>query len=93
MWFCRMQFWHVNSANISESYEKLVRGTTTTKFSMDTTKKHWQKTFDNLSLSISKNNLSRDAISQVKVEADKERTIALVRVKTDEKYDTTTKLG
>lgn len=88
-----MQFWHVNSANISESYEKLVRGTATTKFSMDTTKKHWQKTFDNLSLSISKNNLSRDAISQVKVEADKERTIALVRVKTDEKYDTTTKLG
>lgn len=60
---------------------------------MDTTKKHLQKTFDNLSLSISKNNLSRDAISQVKVEADKERTIALVRVKTDEKYDTTTKLG
>ena len=60
---------------------------------MDTTKKHLQKTFDNLSLSISKNNLSRDAILQVKVEADKERTIALVRVKTDEKYDTTTKLG
>lgn len=88
-----MQFWHVNSANISESYEKLVRGTATTKFSMDTTKKHWQKTFDNLSLPISKNNLSRDAISQVKVAADKERTIALVRVKTDEKYDTTTKLG